>query len=842
VNGSVQSIKSFTLPGNVASSGELKTRSDGGYFFNGYDLTYSSGFISDYRQVVIYLDGALNAEKAIRLSHASIKNQDLTDLIPLEDGGFISSSGGSRNTDDAHFYRVNKDGNIIWRRKIGGAGGQQLTSSSFLEDSTIIFAGNTTTSSGGNNKDILWLRTRIGSNATACGVQESDVVSEIISIANLSFSFGSITDLSSNLWVTINPAIQEDVHVEKYNCQPDCKEPTCGLIVKNFDIGGNERVWSTSTSPDNYVYLVGGTERDGGVQASFILKTDSAGLPLWSRAIPGNGQQFFTKVLATKDSGAIAVGISRTYPSSVSGSAIVVKWDKNGVRKWSRSYRTNSPNYDIGLAIIETSDGGYLLTGTHNSAGFVAKGFVMKIDINGVAEWIKHYHYNEGSDMMGILETEDAFLISGDYLYNSNTTYGVFILKIRKSDGEILQTKSWVMPDRSIIIHCFLHKAKDGFYLACSQMLAQIPNYFNNMRQTVLHLDNSLNLIRTTRISHNEVKNGLVADIAGLSDGSFLGAAGGDKEGDDVDIYKVSPNGVIQWRTRVGGIGGQNIWSMTATEDSSYVFGGITTASGNKDILWLKVPIGKSIEGCDVLDSDAISNLISVDQSSFSYSEVTNGNLNNWVIINPAIESDGFQLTYSCGVLCAPGDVLPLKIINFSGSRTENNKISIFFETMNELNVGTLTIEYSLNPTSFNSLDELSSKGGVYNQYHYSTEKLNSKTGDLYFRIKVKDLDGREYYSNTLVLKSERQVNNVFKVFPNPSNGLFNISFYSSKISSAKIKILDNSGRIVYYRIAQVLHGDNSILSGNGKKLNAGIYYVTLEEDGVLFSEKVIVY
>jgi hypothetical protein len=56
VNGNVQSIKSFTLPGNVASSGALKVRPDGGYFFNGYDLTFAASSISDYRQVVIYLD------------------------------------------------------------------------------------------------------------------------------------------------------------------------------------------------------------------------------------------------------------------------------------------------------------------------------------------------------------------------------------------------------------------------------------------------------------------------------------------------------------------------------------------------------------------------------------------------------------------------------------------------------------------------------------------------------------------------------------------------------------------------------------------------------------------
>jgi hypothetical protein len=776
------------------------------------------------------------------LSHAEIKNQDLSDLIPLADGGFISSSGGSRNTDDAHFYRVDKDGGVVWRRKIGGLGGQQLTSSSFLEDSTLVFVGNTTTSAGGNTKDILWLRARVGSNATACGIQESDVVSNIISISNLSFSFGSVTDLSSTLWVTINPAIQEDVHVEKFNCKQDCKEPTCGLIVKNFDIGGEERVWSTATSPDNYVYLVGGTDRGSGIQASFILKTDSAGIPIWSRAIPGNGQQFFRKVIATKDSGAIAVGLSRTYPNSVSGSAIVVKWDKNGVRKWSRSYRTNSPNYDNAFNILETSDGGFLLLGTINSAGFVAQGFAMKLDLNGDAQWIKHYPYSEGSDLMSALEVEDGFLVSGNYLYNSNNSYGVFIFKIRKSDGVILQTKSWKMPDNSVLYFSTLYKTESGYYLSCNQLLSALPNYFGNIRQVVLHLDNSLNLVRATRISHDNFKNGLVAGIVPLSDGSYVGAAGGDNDLDDADIYNISPMGDIVWKKRLGGVGSQNIYSLDQLGDSAIILVGTSNATGKKDILWLRIPLEKELIGCELGESDAESNLISVNEANFAYGQLTNGNTANWVAINPAIESDGFQLTYSCGQICPSGGSLPLKIINFTGSRNENNQIHLSFESLNEMNVETLSIEYSLNASTFTLLEALKSKGGIHNQYFYNTDRLHSKTGDIYFRIKANDFDGTEHYSNILVLKAQNQLNQGFKVFPNPSRGVFNISFQSLKNGIGKVKLSDNNGRIVYNNQTTILSGENSILVGSGLKLTSGVYYILFEIDGSLYSEKIIIY
>jgi hypothetical protein len=840
-NGNVQLIKSFTLPGNVVASGELKVRPNGGYFFNGMDLNYSFGFNGDFRQVVIYLNAGLDFEKAVRISQGPLKNQSLVNLIPLADGGFISSIGGSKENDDAHFYRVNINGEITWKRKIGGLGGQQLTSSSFLADSSVVFVGNTSKNSL-VSKDILWVRTKLGSNSASCGMQESDAVAELISISNLNFNFGSVNNLSSNLWVVINPAIQEDGHSETYNCQPDCKVPTCGVVVKNFDIGGEERVWSTSTSPDNYVYLAGGAIRTGGVQASFVLKTDSAGVPIWSRAIPGSGDQVFYKVLATKDSGILAAGLSRTYPNSVAGSAIVVKWDKNGTRKWSRSYRTNAPNLDRILGITETTDGGYLLVGTQNAAGYAANGLVIKIDINGNAQWIKHYPYLEGADILSVLEVEDGYLMSGNYLFNTNTTYGVFVMKISKNDGGILQTNSWKMPDNSIIYHSRLHKTNSGYYLACTQLVAQLPNYFNNVRQIVLHLDNSLNLVRTTRINHNVLKNGLVADILPMPDGSYVGAAGGDNASDDADIYKVSPQGDILWKTRIVGLGMQNLWTSTPMEDSSIVFVGTSSSTGSKDILWLKLPIGKSIQGCEVQESDAVSSLISVSTSNFSFSQPVNGNLGNWLTINPAIESDNYLTTYSCGFVCDSNDPLPLRFITIKGQSGISNNINIKFETANEVSVDALAIERSYNGNLFNQIGLIEPKGKIFNSYEFLDDDLSKTFKSVFYRIKAIDKDGKLSYSQVIKMDLANSEGYGLKLYPNPSKGNFQIQYVSAtEQKKAVITIMNIDGKqITQYKI-DISKGINVISVNKSKSITPGLYYIKFNGQSGTETKKILI-
>jgi hypothetical protein len=325
-----------------------------------------------------------------------------------------------------------------------------------------------------------------------------------------------------------------------------------------------------------------------------------------------------------------------------------------------------------------------------------------------------------------------------------------------------------------------------------------------------------------------------------MPNGSFFGAAGGENEPDDVDIYNISSQGDLLWKTRLGGLGGQNIYSLSSLGNSAIVLGGTSSSSGSKDILWLRIPLEKQIEGCDIKESDAIATMVSVNEASFSFSQITNGNLANWVAINPAIESDGFLLTYTCGNLCNSEDPLPLKIISFSGNKLENNQIRLYVETVNESKVESLTIEYSVNASSFIPLDALASKGGIHNQYYYATDKLSSKTGNLYFRIKIQDKDGTVYYSNILTIKNST-FSNGFKVFPNPSTGVFNISFSGLKNGVGKVRILDNLGRLKYSKEYSILKGENAIISGSNLILTSGVYYVLMDFDGKLYSEKIFI-
>jgi hypothetical protein len=424
----------------------------------------------------------------------------------------------------------------------------------------------------------------------------------------------------------------------------------CGTVVKHIDLGGDETVWNSATSLDGSVYLCGTLSRPFGTQGAFVVKTTDNGTVLWSRVIPAGGQQLFRRVQATADSGAITVGLSSTLPASARFSGIVVKWDKNGNRQWSKSFSTNSANGDWALGVIQTSDGGYLLTGNQNSAGFQASGYALKMDALGNAQWIKRYAYPEGIDFQGAIETSDGYVVSGEYLFNGNSTYYGLIVKLSKANGSVLSAKG-LITNGPLICNGALKKRPGGFYF--NGTVLDKVTAVGGFQHVALKISDNLNFESAHLIKHGTRKNTALADLVTTGDGGFVGALGGENSSDDADMYRLNSSGAIVWRARLGGAGAQQLSSTSLLPNGDAVFGGNTTSTaGVKNIVWIRLGTSQAPTACVTDASDATVESPVVTETAISFTSVTDIPFSNWVTINPAIESDGFSTVFSCGSVC----------------------------------------------------------------------------------------------------------------------------------------------------------------------------------------------
>lgn len=78
-----------------------------------------------------------------------------------------------------------------------------------------------------------------------------------------------------------------------------------------------------------------------------------------------------------------------------------------------------------------------------------------------------------------------------------------------------------------------------------------------------------------------------------------------------------------------------------------------------------------------------------------------------------------------------------------------------------------------------------------------------------------------------------------FNIFPNPSSGLFYVSFKSDKTEKVKLKVTDALGReIITLLNSEKQPGEYQF--SIDKKLESGIYFIILEKDGQSFTKKLL--
>ena len=125
---------------------------------------------------------------------------------------------------------------------------------------------------------------------------------------------------------------------------------------------------------------------------------------VWEKSLGGTNYDEAERVLQTRDGGFILLGWTYSNDGDVTGNhsdnnsdCWVAKLDPLGNIVWSRSL--GGSNWDVGLEIRETNDGGYIVSGhTYSDDGDIQKplfgsseALICKLDAVGNIQWFKTY-------------------------------------------------------------------------------------------------------------------------------------------------------------------------------------------------------------------------------------------------------------------------------------------------------------------------------------------------------------------------------------------------------------------------------------------------------------------
>ena len=167
--------------------------------------------------------------------------------------------------------------------------------------------------------------------------------------------------------------------------------------------------------------------------------------------------------------------------------------------------------------------------------------------------------------------------------------------------------------------------------------------------------------------------------------------------------------------------------------------------------------------------------------------------------------------TYPCSFVVA----LPVDLVLFTGDCNAESVV-LDWTTASERNNDYFTIERTQDFVTFEEVGEIDGMGNSNQRINYSFMDTEPLSGNSYYRLRQTDFDGKQNYSNTVVIDCIEKKSNI-SIYPNPNNGNFTIEgtdrnvdltvfnplgekITEQKITSRKTEIqLDNLTNGIYF-------------------------------------------
>lgn len=275
-----------------------------------------------------------------------------------QDGGFVivgtvRSGDHGKPNDDVYLVKTDARGELEWERRFVGGGEELGQDVTELPDGGYLIAGTYVNGSIPARAGLL-IRTDSAGNE------------------RWTKRFGSLEDQSGISFNVLTP-LQDGSYLIGGQRSASFASPDSGAYLLDVDTEGTVR-WehtygsgSTVTAASDVVQT-----RDGGLIVTgqttgtqgrdlYLLKLDAGGGQQWQASLPGAGDELGQAVLEASDGGYVIAG-TKASAAEANKDAYVVKTDAQGKAQWERTL--GGGDHDQGSAVLQTAPGIYVVAGT----------------------------------------------------------------------------------------------------------------------------------------------------------------------------------------------------------------------------------------------------------------------------------------------------------------------------------------------------------------------------------------------------------------------------------------------------------------------------------------------
>ena len=361
--------------------------------------------------------------------------------------------------------------------------------------------------------------------------------------------------------------------------------------AKNFGGSGEDTARAIIGTTDGGFAILGFTNStDGDLQNKrlavddyWLLKFDPAGNLQWNRTYGGSGQDLGQSLVQTSDGGYALTGYAQSSDGDGSNNEgfhdnWIIKLDALGAIQWERSFGFSG--HDHSYDIVQTADGGFFFVGflditSARADGYSEKGNSLtrhgvgefwgtKIDAQGNIEWRSYYGGTNNDRAHAVVQSDDGgFVLSGfsestDFdISSSKGSYDFWVLKI-DGNGALLWERSF--GGTGIEISQDIAKTNDNGYVIAGNTFSDDSDIAKNHGESdiwLIKIDDQGNLIweRTFGGSLFDAAQ----SVQTSADGGFV--ISGNSKSDDFDVLNNRGENDL-WLIKTDAMGNM-IWQQT---------------------------------------------------------------------------------------------------------------------------------------------------------------------------------------------------------------------------------------------------------------------------------------
>ena len=354
------------------------------------------------------------------------------------------------------------------------------------------------------------------------------------------------------------------------------------------------------------------------------------GTVVWAKTFGGSSDESARSLINTSDGGFAVFGFTSSTDGDVLGKTSaendywLLKFDASGELEWNKTYGGSAD--DRGQAVIQTSDGGFAITGyamSDDGDASLNRGFhdnwVLKLDALGNILWERSFGFSGHDHSYDIIETEDGGLLFIGFLDLTAALADGFEAKgvtlSRHGVGEFWCTKisaagellwqSYFGGSNNDRAHAVTASPDGGFVLAGFtestdfDISASRGSY--DFWVIKLNADGSLVWEKSLGGSGIEIASDITADPSGgfvVTGHSFSADGDVSRNSGEADIWvvKLSETGELLWENSFGGIAFDAAESISPARDGGFLISGTSRSSaadlqnaGENDLIALKI-------------------------------------------------------------------------------------------------------------------------------------------------------------------------------------------------------------------------------------------------------------